>query len=194
MSNLRSVEIVVRCEDAAHERFARDALRTLKFKLQRVRIWMCPPGKQDAAGWVLNGYCRAVKEVRKRRNMGQRAALIAIIDADNETVDKRVRELESKKKRHKDDRVAHWIPKRCIETWILNLGANESIPENDEENRNGLKNRLERIERERPTVRKQAAAAFIKFIHNQCPEGEYSHLPALHAARAETRVRLLPQT
>jgi len=57
--------------------------------------------------------------------------LIVVIDADRNTVAERIKQLDSvlEEKRHRKEKIAIFVPKRNIETWIHYLQSGEPIDE-----------------------------------------------------------------
>ena len=138
MSN--PAQITILAEDSRHARFVRAYLRR-KFPhlSQRViRIAPMASGRGNGAQWVLNRYAIEVKAYCTRQ---AQKWLIVVIDADNNSVQDRLRELHRRLVDSDDERlricrvdteqISRLIPKWSIETWIVNLNGetvDEAIP------------------------------------------------------------------
>ncbi len=123
MSSRSRVLILVLAEDAIHQRFIYRYLRQ-QFDSHEIRIEIAPEGRGSAEQWVRERYPHKVKQYRTR---AAQTAVIALIDADSYEVSERDRhlqqalELAGMDRRSEQERIAHLIPKRHIETWILSL-------------------------------------------------------------------------
>ncbi len=93
-----------------------------------------PAGRGSGEQYVRNNYAHNVKTLRWRSTKAK-TFLIVAIDADRETVTLRQRQLEVELRREgiearaDDEPIAHLIPKRNIETWILFLDKAPNIDE-----------------------------------------------------------------
>lgn len=120
-------EIVVLCEDMAQAQFIRKFLKMRGYTNPR-QIIVCPlPGGSGGAGekYVRDQFPNELKAIRSRQNKG----LIVMIDADTGLVEERKRQLdvacdnEGVPRRNQDDPVVVAVPRRNIETWLLNLSG-----------------------------------------------------------------------
>jgi hypothetical protein len=129
----RGVQVVLICEDGEHERFARFALLELGFHRRELRFFLSPSGRGAAEQWVRQRYAEEVRAHRRKAGYRQ-VGLVVVIDADEETVAGRERRLanelrHSKQQERKErERIAHWIPRRHIETWVAFL-RDQSVDE-----------------------------------------------------------------
>ena len=141
----RVSQIIGLAEDERHQRFVRRYLYRLD--LQRVtRFEPLPSGKGCGEKWVRERYAESVRGLRKRH---AHTVLIVVIDADTGDTNRRLRQLEgalSSKRmlpRSAEEKIIHLIPKRNIETWILNLNGNQADEETDFRHAPGIDERIE---------------------------------------------------
>ncbi len=79
-------------------------------------------------------YATSVQALRERASRAA-TALVVVIDADKSSVEDRQRELADELRqqvlpeRGTSERIAHLIPKRHIETWVLCLRDGQSVSE-----------------------------------------------------------------
>jgi len=117
------VEVVVLCEDRQQEVFARYFLVSCGINPRRIRANICPKGKKAGEQHVRETYPKEVRAYRSR-SAYQNIGLIVMIDADLRAVSERLRELDAvlgndgQVRRHAAERIAVFIPKRNVETWI----------------------------------------------------------------------------
>jgi hypothetical protein len=96
---------------------------------------------------VRTRYAPAVKAYRARAARAQ-TSLVVAIDADTEDVARRTRQLEDSlaaeelSSRSNTERIVHLIPKRNIETWILNLNGNPVDEETDFRRAPGIESQI----------------------------------------------------
>lgn len=131
----RNVRIVVLCEDKQQFTFAYRCLKRLGFRPRDIEAKFTGLGRAGGAGekYVRDQYAAEVAQVRRRH---ARSALLTVIDADTTTISVRERQLSraltgAQEPRAATERIAHWIPKRNIETWIhflLGQPVNEQDP------------------------------------------------------------------
>ncbi|WP_201322055.1 hypothetical protein [Pseudanabaena sp. lw0831] len=120
--------IVILCEDRQQYVFARYFFQkkglTGKF-IDR----SCPSGRQAGEQYVRERYAAEVKAHRSKNYLN--ICLIVVIDADRNTVAERIKQLDSvlEEKRHRKEKIAIFVPKRNIETWIYYLQSGEPIDE-----------------------------------------------------------------
>ena len=121
-------------EDKRHVAFVESTLKTLGFGRHAIRPLSVPAGRGDAKQWVRNQLPEQVKAMRQR-NASARGYLIVITDADNGTVETRVRSLNAALTNGEQDHVSndgpveYWIPKWSIESWLLCLLASNCSEE-----------------------------------------------------------------
>ena len=133
MGNASQLSVLV--EDERQQRFARHYLYRLGYDAHQIRFVPLPAGRGSGAQWVLDRYADEVRTYRHRSARAQTALLVAI-DADDNTVTHRQRQLRERAERADQDKIAHLIPKWSIETWILCLSG-EAVDE-DQSYRNRL--------------------------------------------------------
>jgi hypothetical protein len=113
--------VVILAEDERHQKFARLYLKRLGFQPHAARLLSLPAGKRCGEQWVRERYVEAVKTYRVRAARAK-SALMVIIDADLNTVKKRVEQLRLELAQTKlsartvNEKIVHLIPKRNIET------------------------------------------------------------------------------
>jgi len=117
----RRVQIVVLCEDRQQEVFARYFLKKRGFK-GNITYKICPSGSQSGEQFVRDEYSKEVKEYRRQTNHLS-IGLVVLIDADNNSVRKKLQELDAllETLRKPNEAIAIFVPKRNIETWIHSL-------------------------------------------------------------------------
>ncbi len=120
--------IVILCEDRQQYVFARYFLQKKGLTGQFIDR-SCPSGKQAGEQYVRERYAAEVKAHRSKNYLN--ICLIVVIDADKSTVAERIKQLDSVlvEKRHHKEKIAIFVPKRNIETWIHYLQSGESIDE-----------------------------------------------------------------
>ena len=129
MSKPSSVILVV--EDDYHKRLVYQYLKR-RVNPHVIRIEISPSGRGSAESWVRE---RLVLELREYRRRQAETRLIVVIDADKNTVQERMAQLDQSLKdaavsiaRH---HIARLVPKRNVETWILCLNAEDVNEEDD---------------------------------------------------------------
>ena len=133
MSNF--VEIVILCEDRQQEVFARHFLVSCGVNPHRIRVNICPKGELAGEQYVREAYPKEAKAYRSR-SAYLNISLIVLTDADMKTVSERWKELEKvlgnggQARRKAAERIAIFIPKRNVETWIHYL-MGELVNETD---------------------------------------------------------------
>ncbi len=121
-------QVVVLAEDGRHQQFVRKYLDRLGYRVRNIRFEPLPAGSGSGEKFVRENYARAVKEYRARSAKAQ-SARVVVIDADADAVEHRQRQLRERltvsgmKPREDGDRIAQWIPRRAIETWVLCLAG-----------------------------------------------------------------------
>jgi hypothetical protein len=113
-------------EDDRHEILVRRYLIKCGFKAHEMRIQKAGP-----AICVLRRFAKEVSAYRSRQARAQ-SALIVVIDADTDTVQHRLSQLDEELRNNgksiiepNKERVARLVPKRNIETWILCLNGHD---------------------------------------------------------------------
>lgn len=129
MSN-RAARMIVLCEDLQHATFIRRLLKELGFPKRRIRVNRSPDGGGAADQYVRNYYSQEVEEHR-RKKAHLHIGLVTAIDADENPVQYRYRQLnqeldsEDLERRGNDEEICILVPKRNIETWIYALSGSE---------------------------------------------------------------------
>ena len=130
----RPSRVFVLAEDERHQRFVYCYLQKLRFLRHEIRSKVAPAGRGSAEQWVREHYPEEVKECRNR---SAQTALVVIIDSDTGEVHQRHRQFQQAleqtgmDRRANDEKIAHLIPKRNIETWILCLNGRMVDEESD---------------------------------------------------------------
>ena len=108
-----------------------------------------PSGRGCGEQWVRERYTASVRAHRARSARAE-SALIVAIDADITPVNRRQRQLEEAlslsglEERGEKEAIAHLIPKRHIETWILYLSGQSVDEDTDYHNAPGVDEMIER--------------------------------------------------
>lgn len=114
----RQAQLVILCEDRQQEVFARHFFIRYGFHRRKIRSNVCPKGRGAGEQYVRETYRPEVIAYRAKNYLN--ICLAVVIDADKKTVDERFQQLEGtiNPTRQPDERIAIFIPKRNIETWI----------------------------------------------------------------------------
>ncbi len=121
---------VVLVEDERHRMLVYRYLLKRGLSRHQIRIKPSPSGQGSAERWVRATYATEVKEYRVRCAKAT-TALIVMIDADTHSVQGRLTQLGQALRENdvqsirNDEQIAHLIPRRNVETWILCL--NEQV-------------------------------------------------------------------
>ncbi len=169
---------LVLAEDKRTERFFRELLRALGFKVRRFRFETAPAGGGAAEAWVAQRYPDEVKVLRSK-NYQHALRLIAVRDGDTVGVHIRKQQLDQALEdagldvRQADEGIATPVPTRNIETWLLALQNGADLDETSD-----YKHRFEREHRdhERSVLRKAATA---------WKDVDQTSLPSLRDGKAE---------
>ena len=143
----KASQIVVIAEDELHQRFVRRYLYRLNYSNREIRFTDLPSGRGCGEQLVRKLYAAEVKAFR-RRSATAETALIVVIDADTTNVDRRRAQLKELldenglNPRRDDERIAHIIPKRNIETWIYCLRGDSVDEDTDYKNHSTLDPKL----------------------------------------------------
>lgn len=128
-------QVVILCEDRQQEVFARHFLESCGIDRRRLRVNVCPKGRMSGEQFVRDNYASEVRAHRSRAshlNVG----LVVMTDADVKSAGEKHRELDGalvaagELVRKTDERIAVFLPKRNIETWIYFL-MGEDVNETD---------------------------------------------------------------
>ena len=133
----KGVRAMILCEDEDHHRFARRVLLKLGYhygEFRKPRI--APRVRGSAAAWVSGQYPSEVR-LHQQRAASQKVGLLVVIDADRQTVQERHGQLSEAlvgaevKARGNEERIAIWVPRRHIETWVAYL-TERNVTEDDD--------------------------------------------------------------
>lgn len=122
----RVASIVLLVEDSRQEILIRSYLLKIGHHTRSIRVVRLTPGKGSGEQFVRERYASEVRAIRQQFAK-TKACLIAMIDADIEPLENRVRQFEKALKdadespRKSSEAIVHLIPKRNVETWILCL-------------------------------------------------------------------------
>jgi hypothetical protein len=154
----KASQIVLLCEDRAHEIFV---LRLLKsgwhVKPRAIRVLPYPGGKGSGKKYVEDNLAREAQSCRARHAS---TVLLVVRDADEQTVDNVASVLNEKivPPRKKGEPIAFIIPKWHIQTWIAYLDCMD-IDETDKET---YKNKYGKISESK------AVHAFVDSLAGDC--------------------------
>jgi hypothetical protein len=163
--------IVVLAEDERHQRFIRGYLEKLNYPLHAIRNEPLPAGRGAGEQWVRERYAKAMQAYRDRAVRAQ-TALVVVIDADMNSVARRLQQMEAPLA---GERIARLVPKRNIETWILCLTGIAVDEETDYHDRHGIDEQI-----------KSAAAQFFQWTRINAAIPQIC-VPSLHSAIPEVR-------
>ncbi len=178
----RGARITVLCEDEAQERFARQVCYKLGYHRREVYAARYPSGRGSGEQWVCERYAVEVRAHRRERTH-QNVELLVVVDADTHTVEQRKRRLGEKlgdaglAPRSNDEPIVIWVPKRCLETWLLWLAERGEV---DEETPGQTCKNLVRDD-----DWKTAPARFVDYYRR--PDQTPEPLPSMADALIETR-------
>jgi hypothetical protein len=175
------VQIVILCEDRQQEVFARQFLIGCGIHQRRIRVNICPRGRGSGEQYVRQEYARETR-LYCSRSAYLTIGLVVMIDADVMSANERFDQLEGalvsaqQPRRRPDERIAIFVPKRNVETWICYLQG-ETVNEAD------VYPSLSREGDCRPLVQRLAHKPVYRLTHDVPP--------SLQAACAELR-RIFP--
>jgi hypothetical protein len=123
-------QVVVLAEDLLQFNFARRYLMRLGLPSGVIRSAGFPAGRQAGEQWVRDKYAAEVIRLRQRQARG---ALVVVIDADRHRTGRErqlaeILDQAAQPARGPEEPVAHFVPRRNIETWILCL-TGETVDE-----------------------------------------------------------------
>ncbi len=174
-------KVTILCEDIDQERFIRKYLIGRGLSSRDISCYPNTKGlkvKNNNAS-ILAYYPKILKSYKSRKN-SQDIAVVVMIDADDKTVDERIRSLnialnQEEGERNKDmrlpnEKIAIFVPARNIETWFSYINGNQDCNEQDDY-KNKTINPTERITLAETSARKLAS--------DICPQGldKMLHLP-----------------
>jgi hypothetical protein len=119
------VRFTILVEDRALERFVRHSLLKFGAYPKEIRVLPFPAGRGSGKQWIDREYPIQVQAYRRRAF--ENITLVLGTDADEQTVQLRAQRLADTLRdagcdpRNDQERIAIWIPKWNIETWLLFL-------------------------------------------------------------------------
>ena len=128
----RNVRIVLLCEDAQHESFAKRLLVSMGWRLRDFRVERSPSGRGSAEQYVRERFPDELQGVRSKG--GERAYLVVMIDGDDKGVAGRRGSLAAACAERQiapagdADQVLVCVPTWNIETWLAYLDG-EAVEE-----------------------------------------------------------------
>jgi hypothetical protein len=176
----RGVRFTVLVEDRALERFVRECLYALGVHKREIRIVEYRAGRGSAKQRIDDEYAIQVQAYRRRST--ENIALVVGTDADDQTVQQRIQRLgevlqqAGRKARSPQERIAVWVPRWNIETWLLFLSGRQV---DELANHKGQAREVDIKAAAREFVRR-----FRQYVHN--PDDE-NHLPSFVSAFEETK-------
>ncbi|HAG84709.1 MAG TPA: hypothetical protein DCL61_27045 [Cyanobacteria bacterium UBA12227] len=189
-------EVIILCEDIAHERFIRQYLISCGFENRKIKDFGNPKGRKvnNNNDFVLKHYASLVKSYRSKNF--QNRAIVVMTDADNKTINDIIRSLnialdEQEGKLNRDlrlpnEKIAIFVPTRNIETWFYYISIDHNCDETTDYKTNPKIRKMNETEKI-----KLAEASAIKLAKEICPQGLDSQaLTSLHHACTELQ-RLL---
>lgn len=118
------MRLIILCEDLQQEVFARQFFMSRGFRRHELDFKRSLSGKGSGEQYVRKRYVKEVISYRRKSTYIKSIALVAIIDADTYSVQQRLKQLDSaledngQAKRQSHEKIAIFVPKRNIETWI----------------------------------------------------------------------------
>jgi hypothetical protein len=175
----RPAQIIILGEDKnkRQQNLIRKYLKKRGFSDSQIRDIPCPVGETPGISFVWSQFA---KEVHLLRAASYSRGLIAVIDADDETIESRKIELNERLRevgqgvRGEQEAIAIVVPRRNIETWIWYLDGN-SVDETTDYKRTSVRDNYDLA------TSKRAFAEFI--ITGQKPFDDCP--PSLEDARIE---------
>jgi len=155
MDGVRRVQLQIVCEDNQHEAFLRRFFEAAGWEPRAIRVDRAPGGRGAGEQFVREFFGRVVRSVRSGH---VETYVVAMIDADTGTVAEHVEQLDARlaPRRTRDERVAVFVPRRSIETWLAYLGG-EDVDET--------------IEYPRAT-RERECAPLVRLLKEMCDRSE----------------------
>lgn len=123
MARSRRTRLTILCEDLQQEVFVRHYFLQRGFDRREIRTEHAPQGRGAGEQFVRERFPLEVRDHRRRASY-QSVALVVVIDADTQSVAQRINSLNQtlrqngQAERQPDERIALFVPKRNIETWI----------------------------------------------------------------------------
>lgn len=130
MAKRRYTEIIILGEDLMQTNFVRRFLMARGVHERRIQVRPCPGGRQAGEQYVRQNYPVEVRVLRSKSYLT--LGLVAAVDADTETVNRRHQQLDDslirdgQTKRQAAEKIAVLVPKRNVETWLYALTGNQA--------------------------------------------------------------------
>ncbi|MDJ0553289.1 MAG: hypothetical protein QNJ68_02375 [Microcoleaceae cyanobacterium MO_207.B10] len=172
-------KVTILCEDIDQERFIRKYLIVRGFSDRDIRLFQNPKGLKvtNNNASILTDYPKILKSYKSRKNY-QDIAVVVMIDADDKTVDERIRSLnmavnKEEGERNKDmrlpnEKIAIFVPARNIETWFSYINGNQDCNEQDDY-KNKTLNTTERITLAEASAKKLASDICLQGLDQNAP-------------------------
>lgn len=125
----KASQIIVLCEDKAHEVFAKRFLKRWGVKPRAIRVPPYPNGKGSGKKYVEDQLSLEAEALRRRHAS---TILLAIQDADDFSVKAVKRRLDEKLRppREENEQIAYFIPKWHNQTWLAYMDG-KTVEESD---------------------------------------------------------------
>lgn len=139
----KASQVIVLVEDRRQHMFIWRFLERAGYGRHQIRAERLPAGKGSGEAWVRERYGENVAACRTRSARAA-TALVVAIDADTSNVTDRANQLagvlanSNLPARTGDERIAHLIPRRNIETWIRCLTGHDVDEDTDYKKRNDV--------------------------------------------------------
>jgi hypothetical protein len=140
-------QVIVVLEDGRQRMLIHRYLISCGLRAHQLRIRQSPSGRGSAENWVQKTFVQEATEYRVRQTRAQ-TALIVMVDADANTGQYRLRQLDAsltdgdKPTVDENERIARLVPRRNVETWILCLNDETVDEETDYKNTRNDWNKL----------------------------------------------------
>jgi hypothetical protein len=141
-------QVVILAEDQRQVRFIRAYLKEHNFDNHDIRVEPVSSGRGSGEQWVRERYADAVRAYRWRSTRAA-TALVVMIDADTGSADQRLQQLRQALvqadlvQRLAAEKIAHLVPKRNIETWVLCLSGTQVDEDTDYRNQQGIDKQIQ---------------------------------------------------
>ena len=125
----KGIRIAIVIEDRMLERFVRSSLLELGYEPREIRVECAPSGQGSGKNWVDRRLVVEVKAMRIKAD--QNLAVLAGTDVDELEIVARKKQLadaliaDGTGDRRVGERIAYWLPKWSIETWLKRLNGED---------------------------------------------------------------------
>lgn len=150
----KASQIIILCEDKAHEVFVKHFLKKWGVKPRAIRVPSYPNGKGSGKKHVEDNISPEAETLRRRHAL---TILLAIQDADELSVDQIKSNLDAKllSPRDVNELIAYIIPKWHIQTWIAYLDG-KNVNEADKDTYKNMYGKLSESKDAHPLIDKLA--------------------------------------